>query len=123
MFPIKPRSLGGMNNKKLAPIRMRTGIRHRDNTFFVCEIWMKFIFKFVSINTLTTPTSTCRITSLKHKISNNTVKNSTIIVASLREFHEVFRSLWDFVSKYLKGNIAMISMEGDSRIHKKVSKK
>ena len=84
------------------------------------ELRVKFIFKAFTIDTLTTTTSPCWISSLNHKISDNTMKNRAIVVAFFREFYEVFRCLWDFVRKYFESDITMIGREKDLRIGHKI---
>lgn len=80
------------------------------------QFWMKFIFEFLTIDALTTTTCACRVTSLDHKISDNTMENSSIIIILLRQFDEVFRCLRDFVREDLEGDITMIGVECDGRI-------
>jgi hypothetical protein len=116
MFAIEPARFLSMDDEKLTPIRIWSSICHRDVAFFVRKLRMKFIFKTFAINALTTTTCPSRITSLNHKISDNTMKNRAIVVAFFREFYEVFRCLWDFVRKYFESDITMIGVESDLRV-------
>jgi hypothetical protein len=116
MLSVKPCSLFGMHDKKLTSIRIGTSVRHGEKSFFMRKLWMKFIFKFFTIHTFPSSTSTSRVTSLDHKISHHTMKYRTCIVATLCEFDEIFCCPWDFVCKDFERDITMVGVKRYGRI-------
>ena len=75
-----------------------------------------FIFKFLSVDTLTTGSILiCRVTTLSHEAFDDSVENDVFVViwnafVSNTEWSEVFCSLWNQFSKKLENNSSFFSV-------------
>src|SRR5579884_4477793 len=86
-----------MRNKKLAAVRVRTGIGHRQRTHAVLvRIAFNFVFKPVT----GAPASRSRwIAALNHKIRDDAMKNRAIIKPIPREKYKIVDRFWRFLWK------------------------
>ena len=91
MLAIKP--LGGsQGHKEPAAVGVRPCIGHCENSS-PCEfqVWIKFIFKLLAIDRRTTSTCPCWVTSLDHKVFDDSVEFGAIVVTSMSQFSEVLQ--------------------------------
>lgn len=115
MLAIKP--LGGsQGHKELAAVGVRPCIGHRENSS-PCEfqVWMKFIFKLLAIDRRTTSTCPCWVTSLDHKVFDDSVEFGAIVVTSTSQFSEVLTGLWSVLPVQLQHDDPHAAGEEDSR--------
>ncbi len=120
MFAIKEWCVFCRHNKELWTVGIASSIRHRDNPLLVSEIAIeKFIFKSSHPDTLSTHTRSRWITSLNHKITNNTMKNDTIIIPFFCKSYKILNCFWCCFRKKFKSDISKIGRKKNFWIHKK----
>uniref|UniRef100_A0A2S2QQ78 Uncharacterized protein n=1 Tax=Sipha flava TaxID=143950 RepID=A0A2S2QQ78_9HEMI len=97
VFSIQPRCLYSCD-EKLTSISIGTSIGHRKDTRSSMLQYKVFIFEFISVYRFSSSAIMVReITTLAHKVWNNTVKNASLVTEtffSSTQSTEIFSSFW-----------------------------
>lgn len=97
MFPIQPwQWLQG--DKELTPIGIRTRICHADHSrTSVLEILGDFVLKLSTVYAFSTPSSPRRITPLDHKVTDDPMKNCSIVVSRGGKCGQIVAGPWSML--------------------------
>lgn len=83
------------SDEKLRSICVWTTVCHGENSSsWMSQIWMKFIGKLFSIDWVSSSTSPCWISTLNHKISNDSVEECVVVISTSGQFGEIATSIW-----------------------------
>ena len=75
---------------------------------------MKLIIKFLAKYTLTSASCSSWITSLNHKVLDNTMENNTIVIPFANESKKILYRSWREVIREFKSNITIIGAENNT---------
>lgn len=94
---VEPWGRGCVDEEELAPVGIASGVGHRECSGDILEIGVEFVLEFASVDTLPSPPSPGRISSLDHKVLNDAVEDNPVVVPLLGETDKIgagFRSLF-----------------------------
>merc|ERR1712241_112050 len=124
MFAIEMRSCSGAQ-EELRPVRVRSCIRHRQNSRASVLVDEILVLKFVPVDGLAAGAIASReVSALAHELGNDTMKRAsfiTITVLSAAKFLEIAHCFWDVLFVEIHDNTTFLfasdtDVEEDLRI-------
>ena len=104
-----------LHDKELATVGIWTSVSHGQGTTDIVKFFWEFILKWFAVDWLATHTSSSWVSTLNHKVLDNTVENDTIIVAIFWKSYKVSHCFRSMFREELDTQVSVIGLNSRQR--------